>query len=242
VIATSPCQPGASQVPARCQSRGWHLAGTCLALATLSLATSLSAQSNKRPPRKPATPASALKKDVPEVTCPAPLGVGTTTKIAFCEVAIGRDPAGGILVKLPPHRGNVTLTFDLHDRHTYSAEDANVYARYTASVGLLTMDNTLISRAVVMAEYRSAKDLLDRIGGGAGPGGVKAVAPIGSEPISIQIPESVEDQVSILGEKLTVERQTGTQTFTQPGRLIAAISNVTIEYRPAPSKKGRKGP
>lgn len=211
----------------------------------LCLAAPVFAQSNKRPPRKPATPPpAALKKEAPEITCPAPLGVGVTTKTAYCEVAIGRDPAGGVLVKLPPHRGIVTLTFDLHDRHTYSAEEARTYARYTATVGLLTLDNTLINRAVVMAEYRSAKDLLDRIGGGAGPGGVKAVAPIGSEPISIQIPESVEDQVSILGEKLSVEHRDGTQTYTQPGRLIAAISNVMIEYKPAPPKKpatGRKG-
>jgi len=174
------------------------------------------------------------------MTCPAPLGVGVTTKTAFCEVAIGRDPSAGILIRLPPHRGNVTLTFDLHARHTYSQEDSHTYARYTASIGVLTMDNTLISRAVTIAEYRNAKDLLDRIGGGAGPGGVKAVAPIGDEPISIAIPES-EDQVSILGEKLTVERQDGTQTLQQAGRLIAAISNASIEYRPWPAKKPARG-
>ena len=210
------------------------------AVVVLCLAVPLTAQSNKRPPRKPAAPAAPLKTEAPDVTCPAPLGVGVTTKFSFCEVAIGRDPASGVLVKLPPHRGNVTLTFDLHARHTYSEEDARVYARYTASVGVLTLDNTLISRAVVMAEYRSAKDLLDRISGGAGPSGVKAVAPIGDEKISITIPES-EEQVSILGEKLTVEHEDGTQTFTQPGRLIAAISNVMIEYRPGPVKKAKKG-
>src|SRR5579871_2948542 len=201
----------------------------------------LAAQSNRRPPRKPAVPPIATKTEAPEMTCPTPLGVGVTTKIAFCEVAIGRDPTGGILIKLPPHRGNVTLTFDLHDRHTYSEEDKTTYARYTSSVGVLTMDNTLIRRAVVMAEYRGPKDLLDRIGGGAGPSGVKAVAPVGDEKIAIVIPES-ENEVSILGEKLTVERQDGTQTYTQPGRLIAAISNVMIEYRPGPVKKpGRAG-
>ena len=208
------------------------------------LVTPLSAQSNKRPPRKPAAPPPvALKKEAPEMTCPAPLGVGVTTKKAYCEVSIGRDPASGVLVKLPPHRGNVTLTFDLHARHTYSAEESRVYARYLASIGVLTLDNTLISRALVMAEYRNASDLLERIGGGAGPGGVKAVAPIGDEKISIVIPES-EDQVSMLGEKLTIERNDGTQTFQQPGRLIAAISDVMIEYKPGPAKKpaaGRKG-
>ena len=45
------------------------------------------------------------------------------------------------------------------------------------------MDNTLISRAVVQSEFRTAADLVDRVGGGAGPGGVKAVAPTGTESI-----------------------------------------------------------
>ena len=107
--------------------------------------------------------------------------------------------------------GPVTLTFNLHNRHTYSEEQTKAnraYARYTATIGVLTMDNTLISRAVVQNEFRTASDLVDRIGGGAGPGGVKAVAPTGSEPMSITIPEG-EEQVSILGEKLTHERLDG---------------------------------
>jgi hypothetical protein len=170
------------------------------------------------------------------MTCPAPLGIGVRTKLSFCDVMTGRDPAAGILIKLPPHRGPVTLTFDLHNRHTYSEEDVRrkrAYARYTATIGVLTMDNTLISRAVVQTEFRTAADLLDRIAGGAGPNGVKAVAPTGDEPITITIPEE-EDQVSVLGEKLTVERLDGAATYSQPGRPIAVISNVVIEYRPAP--------
>ena len=58
------------------------------------------------------------------------------------------------------------------------------YARYTATIGVLTLDNTLISRAVVQNEFRAAGDLVDRVGGGAGPGGVKAVAPTGTESIT----------------------------------------------------------
>ena len=103
---------------------------------------------------------------------------------AYCDVMSGRDPAGGVLISLPPHPGPVTLTFDLHNRHTYSEElvKANrAYARYTAVIGALTMDNTLISRAAVQSEFRKASDLVERIGGGAGPGGVKAVAPTGTE-------------------------------------------------------------
>jgi hypothetical protein len=223
-------------------ARGFSRAIAIAALVTAAIAPLLA--QTRRPTRKPAAPPPvALKTDTPEMTCPVPLGTGVTTHITFCEVAIGRNPAEGILIKLPPHRGPVTLNFDLHNRHTYSEEDVRAkraYARYTTSIGVLTMDNTLIQRAAAMSEFRTAGDLLDRIGGGAGPGGVKAVAPLGDEKVSIAIPES-EDQVSILGEKLTVERQDGSTTYTQPGRLIAAISNVTIEYRPAPPKKTGRG-
>ena len=216
-----------------------RLAG--IALAAL-VAVPLSAQTRK-PVRKPAPPPPAAVKQVaPEMTCPAPLGTGVKTRAAFCDVMTGRDPAAGILIQVPPHKGAVTLSFDLHNRQTYSEEQVRAhraYASYTATIGVLTMDNTLVSRAVVQNEFRKATDLVDRIGGGAGPGGVKAVAPTGTEPITITIPES-EDQVSILGEKLSSERIDGSATYTSPGRPVAIISNVMIEYRPAPPPSPRK--
>src|SRR2546430_238926 len=83
----------------------------------------LSAQTRKPPVRKPApAAAAALKKVVPEITCPTPLGVGVKTKITFCEVMAGRDPAGGVLIQIPPHKGPAMLSFDLHNLHLYSEE------------------------------------------------------------------------------------------------------------------------
>ena len=69
----------------------------------------------------------------------------------------------------------------------------------------MAMDNTLLSRAVVQNEFRTPADLVDRIIGGSGPGGLKAVAPTGSEEIVLMIGE-MEQGVSILGEKLAVLR------------------------------------
>jgi hypothetical protein len=206
----------------------------------LLVATPLSAQTRKPPARKPALPpAAALKKVVPEMTCPTPLGVGLKTKLSFCEVMAGRDPAGGILIQIPPHKGPAMLSFDLHNLHLYSEEQVKArraYSRYTATIGVLTMDNTLISRAVVQNEFRTAADLLDRVGGGAGPGGAKAVAPTGSEAITVMIPEG-ESQVSLLGEKLTVDRIDGTAAYAQVGRPIAVVSNLALEYKPGPPPK-----
>jgi hypothetical protein len=206
-----------------------------LALAFLYAATSAPAQTRRAPTRKPAPPPAPVTVQ-PEMKCPAPLGTGVVTRRAFCDILSGRTPLEGLLITLPPHRGDVTLTFDLHNRHTYSDElmKANRgYARYTAVIGALTMDNTLISRAAIQSEFRKATDLVDRIGGGAGPGGVKAVAPTGTERIRLTIPEA-ENEVSLLGEKVTVERPDGTATYSSPGRPIAVVSNVMIEYRPPP--------
>ena len=205
-----------------------------------AIASSATAQARK-PVRKapPAPAAAALKKAAPEMTCPAPLGVGVRTKLTFCEVMAGRDPAGGVIIQIPPHKGAATLTFDLHNLHTYSEEQVRAhraFARYTATIGVLTMDNTLISRAVVQNEFRTIGDLVDRVGGGAGPGGVKAVAPTGRETITVMIPEA-ERSVSLLGEKLAVERIDGPAAYTQPGRPIAVVSNVMLEYRPGPPPK-----
>jgi len=223
-----------------------------LAIAfVVSLVAATSAQTRKPPARKPAPPPPAPPEKVaPDMTCPTPLGVGLKTKLAFCEVMAERDPAGGVLITVPAHKGAATLTFDLHNLHTYSEEQIRAhraFTRYTATIGVMTMDNTLLSRAVVQNEFRTATDLLDRVGGGAGPGGVKAVAPTGTESVSIEVPEG-EAQVSLLGEKLTVDRMDGSATYTQTGRPIAVVSNVMLEYHPGPppkappkSGRGRQG-
>jgi hypothetical protein len=207
-----------------------------LAVVLCALLPPVAAQT-RRPARRPATPPPpAVRTEPAMMMCPQVLGEGVRTKQLFCDVMIGRDPASGILITLPPHNGPVTLTFDLHNRHTYSEElvKANKgYSRYTATVGVLTLDNTLVSRAIVQNEFRTQADLVDRISGGSGAAGLKAVAPTGTETVSIAIPEEAM-QVSILGEKLSVIRVDGVDSFNAAGRPMAIISNVMVEYRPVP--------
>jgi len=202
-----------------------------------------SAQSRRRPaPRKPAArpaPAPAQKTSTPEVKCPSLIGMGVKTIRSFCDVPAGTDPQQGIVVTLPPHSGTATLSFDLHARHTYSEEltrSGKGYSRYRAIIGVLTMKGDLLTRAAVEAEFRTASDLFDRIGGGAGPGGVKAVAPVGREQVLLTIPADV-NQVSILGETLDAITPAGHETVVLPGRPVAVVSNVLVEYKPAPARK-----
>jgi len=217
-----------------------------LLVALAGLDTALDAQARRTQPRaqtrKPATakptpakpPAPVTAPAV--ITCPQVLGEGVTTKRSYCDVTIGRDPAGGVIVDIPPHRGTVMLSFDLHNRHTYSDDEIKAkrgYRRYTATLGVLAMDNTLLSRAVIQSEFRTAADLVDRISGGVGPGGVKAVAPTGVEPIVLEIEEQA-DRVSILGEKINIVTADDARDFTAAGRPVAVISNVMLTYTPAP--------
>ena len=222
----------------------WRLGVAAGAAVFAWASVMIEAQTTTRKPapqtRKPAPAAPPVQPTtaVPEMKCPTPLGVGVATKREFCDILSGRTPLEGLIITLPPHRGDVTLVFDLHNRHTYSDELMKAkrgYARYTAVIGALAMDNTLIRRAAIETEFRTAKDLFDRIGGGAGPGGVRAVAPAGVEHVRVIIPEA-ENEISLLGEKVTIETFEGTATYSAASRPIAVVSNVTIEYRPAPPK------
>lgn len=219
-----------------------------VAVALALLASPMHAQTRKTPAKRPAParkapakpPAPAPLTRVPAtVVCPSELGDGVTTKRRYCDVLTGLDPRAGVVITVPPHRGPVTLSFELHNRHTYSAEQVKkkvAYRHYTATIGVLLMDGTLIDRAVIDSEFRTERDLYDRVGGGAGPGGVKAVAPTGAEFVQFTLPEGTVE-ASVLGEKLTVVRPDGTDQFTSPGRPVATISNVMLEYRPGPAPR-----
>ena len=214
--------------PAR--TRGWTRLWAALACALLVCPPDAAAQ--RRTTRKPAPPA-AVKTEPAKVQCPESLGSGVRSKATYCFVLLGRDPEAGVIVTIPAHTGPATLTFNLHNRHTYSEEDVKAgrgYASYTAVIGVLTMKGELLGRGAVRSEFRTAADLFERIGGGAGPGGTKAVAPIGNETVQVTIPAGVT-QVSLLGEVLEAHTSLGRESAA-PGRPVGIVSNVTVEYRP----------
>ena len=207
------------------------------AIVLLVFAPDADAQRRRAPAKKPVPPPPP-KVEAAQIKCPEPLGTGVKTGASYCFVLAGREPAQGVVVTIPPHVGPATLMFDLHNRHTYSEEDIRAgrgFAKYTAVVAVLTLTSELLDRGAVQSEFRTAGDLYERISGGAGPGGVKAVAPLGKEEIKITIPAAV-NEVSILGEVLDATTTAGRETAT-PGRTVAIVSNVRVEFRPAPAKK-----
>ena len=216
-------------------------------LLALVAAASAGAQTSRPPAKKPASrpatsktaparPPAAPVREAPLMQCPSILGNGATTQRLYCDVLGGTDPTAGLRVTLPPHAGPLTLSFTLHNRQTYSASEVKAgraFARYTATLRVVSGAGEVLGQAVVRSEFRTEKDLVERISGGAAPGGVKAVAPTGAEPVVLTVDEGV-DEVILSGERLTIERVGGTEVVTAPGRPYAVVSGVEIEYRPAP--------
>ena len=200
------------------------------------IASGLAGAEQRRPTTRrptPPPPPAAPKTEPAQAKCAELLGTGVKTAATFCFVLAGRDPAAGVIVNIPSHTGTATLTFDLHNRHTFSEEEMRAgrgYARYTAVIGVLSMKGDLLGRGAVQSEFRAAGDLYDRVSGGAGPGGVKAVAPIGDEKVVVPIPADVL-QVSLLGEMLESTTAAGREVAA-PGRPVALVSNIRVEYRP----------
>lgn len=179
--------------------------------------------------------AQAGRIEPAEVRCPSVLGVGVATDIAFCDVLIQEEPGLGVMVVLPPRRGEATLAFNLHNRHAYSAEEVEAgrgYARYLAEVAVASMEAAVLARRYVLSEFRAARDLVDRVGGGAGAEGLKAIAPTGQERVYVTIPAEL-DQVAIVGQSLEVLRFDGSRDRVRSlGRPVAVISEVQLEYEP----------
>ena len=168
-----------------------------------------------------------------EVQCPSELGIGVDTDRTYCDVQIGDEIADGIIVRIPPHRGPATVRFTLHGRHTYSEDEVargRGYARYLAAAAVASSQEVL-ARPVVLAEFHGVRDLADRVRGGAGPGGIKAIAPVGAEEVRVIVPSNVTE-ISIVGLELEVRRVDSQETHITRGRAIAVISDVHVEYRP----------
>jgi hypothetical protein len=230
-------------IPALAQARPLVLAGL---LAFVVAAPGDAQNRARKPATRPNPPTAAAPssgpapiRETPLMQCPSVLGNGTRSQRLFCDVLIGSDPRGGLRITIPPHDGKATLLFTIHNRQTLTPDalkkDAPPsYARYTATLRVLAPNGSEVQKAVVQSEYRSQSDVLERIAGGAGPGGVKAVAPTGSEAIVVDLPAGLTE-VSLVGEKLVIERLDGSETVTAAGRPIAVVSQVFVEYQPVGS-------
>ena len=175
--------------------------------------------------------------------CPAVLGTGVKTKRAFCDMLTGEIPGWRADFRAAAQGGRGADVRPPQPSHLLRGEvrAKKAYAEYTATVGALAPAGELLAGESIYSTFRTEADLVDRVDGGAGPGGVKAVAPTGTELITVSVPADVT-QVSILGERLVVKGLEGDESFVSPGRPIAVLSNANVEYTPARRRPRRRPP
>jgi hypothetical protein len=188
------------------------------------MAASLAAEQRGRAPARKTTTA---------VKCASDLGQGAKSGRQFCDVLVTKPGAESVTMALPPHSGTATLKFDLHNRFTVplgTPDPAVAFARNAAMVVVKRSTGEPIARAAVAGEFRTVEDLFDRISG-AGPGGVKAVAPGPAVPYEIAIPPTVTG-ISIAGLSVEVTTTSSRATRDSEGSPVAIVSNLRIEYVP----------
>lgn len=175
--------------------------------------------------------AAPANKFVTESQCPSDLGKGVKSRRAFCDIVASTDPAKGATMRIPPHKGASTLRFDLHNRFAVAGATLP-FARASALVAVLNGNSgAVIDRGAVVSELRTELDLFDRIVG-TGPGGTKTIAPGRAQPVTIAVPASVSS-ISIVGVRVELTTKAGSEVFSSPGRPIAIVSNLRLEYTPA---------
>jgi len=210
--------------------------GISLVVLLLCLGAIAEAQPNK----KKAAPAKpVLRTEAAALECPNLLGDGLKSGRRYCDIVTATDVKSGAVIRLPRHRGVAVVSFDLHNRQMYSADlerSGRAYTRALATIVAAGLDGTVLQRNAVLSEFRTESDLIERIAGGAGPGGVKAVAPVGTETVAIDVPEEY-DAVVLVGETLSITRIDGNEIIRAPGRPIAVVSNAEVRYEPAPPPK-----
>jgi threonine dehydrogenase-like Zn-dependent dehydrogenase len=176
---------------------------------------------------------SGSRRTTNEVKCAADLGVGVKTKRQFCDVVIASSGDASVSMVIPPHTGTATLLFDLHNRFLVpivTLDPSLAFTRHLAVIAVIGPTGGTIEQVAVMREFRTTEDLFDSIGGGGRPGGIKAVAPSDPEAVRVTIPAGV-NAVGIIGVRLDVTtRTTSKDSFDTPGRAIAIVSNLRIQY------------
>ena len=206
------------------------IVGACLVGAlTLDLVPAGLADGQARATKPPARRTAAVAP-----VCASDLGAGISTRRQFCDVIIASAAAGSVSIAIPPHTGSATLLFDLHNRFIVPpapVEVAQVFTRHVAVVFVIRQSGEIIERVATTRDYRTAADLFDRIAGSTRGAPAKAVAPGAPMPNRIVIPPGV-NVVGIVGSKLEEWKMAGRGAFDWPGRAVAIVSNIRVEFTP----------
>jgi hypothetical protein len=154
------------------------------------------------------------------------VGKGAQTGASYYDVVITRQPAQGVLIKLPYTRKGGKFTFDMHHRIALTPDFTT--AEVTTVVEVVTGGTTSIGTFTLSDKISPDDKFSEEIIKAPAAQLDKYVTPIGSKTVTLDIRPGPQS-ISIVGQTQIITRGTITNRIDTPNARIATISGMKFE-------------
>src|SRR5215471_3954884 len=154
------------------------------------------------------------------------LGTGAESGTTYYDVVITRQPAQGVLIKLPYTKKGGKFTFDLHHRIALTPDFAA--AEVTTIVEILTGGTTSIGTFTLSDKISPGDKFSEAIIKTPAAQLDKDVTPLGSKTITLDIRPGPQS-ISIVGQTQIITRGVTTTRIDTPNARIATVSDLKFE-------------
>jgi hypothetical protein len=155
------------------------------------------------------------------------MGKGESTGRDYYDVVITRQPAAGVLIKLPYTKKGGTFSFDLHHRITVN-KDFGLPAELTTIVEVLSGGTTSIGVYTISDKVDPGDKFDEPIAKSSSAEIDKYVTPLFRKTITMAIRPGPQS-LSIVGQMMSISRGTTTTRIDTPGTRIATVSNFKFQ-------------
>ena len=154
------------------------------------------------------------------------LGKGAQSGATYYDVVITKQPASGVLIKLPYTRKGGKLTFDLHHRIALTPEFTA--AEVTTVIEILTGGTTSIGTFTISDKINPGDKFTETIVKSGAAQMDANVTPMATKTITIDTRPGPQS-LSIVGQTQILTRGPNTTRIDTPNARIATISGLKFE-------------
>jgi len=154
------------------------------------------------------------------------VGKGAQSGASYYDVIITRQPALGVLIKLPYTRKGGKFTFDLHHRIVMTPDFTA--AEVTTVVEIVTGGTTSIGTFTLSDKISPGDKFSEAIIKTPAAQLDKDVTPLGSKTITLDIRPGPQS-ISIVGQTQIITRGVTTTRIDTPNARIATVSDLKFE-------------
>jgi hypothetical protein len=155
------------------------------------------------------------------------MGKGAMSGRTYYDVVITKDPAAGVLIKLPYTKKGGKFTFDLHHRIAMT-EDFGLPAEVTTVVEILSGGTTSVGVYTIADKINPGDKFEEPIHKASSAEIDRYVTPLSKKTITLDIRPGPQS-ISIVGQMLVISRGTTTTRIDTPGTRIATVSNFKFQ-------------